>query len=518
MPQLVENEIKTSNTTNHISKPRALDSSAVDANVDLASVARPNLYSTQILRIALVVLFADVLAWVASLAVVVGPVWAISPASGLMFLAPIVLGSNLLFMVHAGLYPGLGMNPADELKKITSAIFLAILSTVLIGVCFLSLSLPAIAALVLIGSFEWMLVCALRGMARSYLVRVGWSIPYFILGERDATLTAFKQMHLFGKSLLRPAGRFVYSHEESMPVSSENSLYVTEQDELKFEREAIYLGTVEDLKAESVRRGVHWLFVVESSTYATPTTKQLSSLFPQVVVVHANQFASHREKVFCQGGIGGARFQDALKSPAAALMKRLVDLVVSGAALLVFSPLFLVVATLIKLSSKGPIFFGHTRMGRGGSTFKAWKFRSMVPNAQQVLHDYLQAHPELRDEWERDHKLKNDPRITWIGRLLRKTSLDELPQLWNVFVGEMSLVGPRPIVKEEIGKYAETYEEYKRVLPGITGLWQISGRNNTTYEERLFFDRFYVSNWSVWLDLFILVRTVKTVLFCEGAY
>lgn len=519
MPQLIENDIKPSIASEEsIPQNITLENSQFGSSVDLAPEVQANLYTTQVFRIAVVVLFADVVAWVASLAVVGVPAWVVSADAGLMLLAPIVLASNLLFMLHAGLYPGLGVNPADELKKITSAISLAIFSSSLIGIFFLSTPPFAIVALTAVGVFEWMTVCALRGIARSYLVKAGWSIPYFILGERRATLIAFKQMHLFGKSLLRPAGRFVFSHEESAVASSEKSLYVTEQDELKFEREAVYLGTAEDLRSESTRRGVHWLFVVESPTYATPTTKQLSSIFPQVVVVHANQFASHRERVFCQGGIGGARFQDALKSPTSAFIKRLVDLVVSGVALLMFSPLFLVLATLIKMSSRGPIFFGHTRMGRGGSTFKAWKFRSMVPNAQQVLHEYLLAHPELREEWERDHKLKSDPRITWIGKLLRKTSLDELPQLWNVFVGEMSLVGPRPIVKEEIGKYAETYEEYKRVLPGITGLWQISGRNNTTYEERLFFDRFYVANWSIWLDLFILVRTVKTVLFCEGAY
>lgn len=142
----------------------------------------------------------------------------------------------------------------------------------------------------------------------------------------------------------------------------------------------------------------------------------------------------------------------------------------------------------------------------------------MVPNANQVLQEYLSAHPELQAEWDKDHKLKNDPRITWIGKILRKTSLDELPQLWNVFVGEMSLVGPRPIVTEEINKYGPTFRDYLRVTPGITGLWQISGRNNTTYAERLEYDEFYVRNWSPWMDLYILSRTVRTVILCEGAY
>ena len=141
----------------------------------------------------------------------------------------------------------------------------------------------------------------------------------------------------------------------------------------------------------------------------------------------------------------------------------------------------------------------------------------MVVDADDVLEQHLHDNPEMLAEWNRDHKLKNDPRVAgWIGRLLRKTSLDELPQLINVLSGEMSLVGPRPIVDAEIGKYEHVYRQYERVTPGITGLWQISGRNNTTYAERIQLDDFYVRNWSIWLDLFILFRTFKTVLFREG--
>jgi lipopolysaccharide/colanic/teichoic acid biosynthesis glycosyltransferase len=141
----------------------------------------------------------------------------------------------------------------------------------------------------------------------------------------------------------------------------------------------------------------------------------------------------------------------------------------------------------------------------------------MVADADAVLKAHLTAHPELAAEWNLKHKLADDPRITAIGKLLRKTSLDELPQIWNVLVGEMSLVGPRPIVRAEMAKYAEALVLYLKVRPGITGLWQVSGRSNTTYEERVRFDEYYVRNWSVWLDIFVLGRTVKTVLKSEGA-
>ena len=185
---------------------------------------------------------------------------------------------------------------------------------------------------------------------------------------------------------------------------------------------------------------------------------------------------------------------------------------------LLLLPLLFAVAIAIKLTSKGPIFFGHGRIGREGKIFRAWKFRTMAANADEVLEQYLSAHPELREEWEKDHKLKDDPRITKIGKLLRKTSIDELPQIWNVLRGDMSLVGPRPIVTAEIEKYGEYFDLYTIVLPGITGLWQVSGRNDTTYEERVKLDSYYVRNWSPWMDLYLLMRTVKIVLLAEGAY
>jgi Undecaprenyl-phosphate galactose phosphotransferase WbaP len=176
------------------------------------------------------------------------------------------------------------------------------------------------------------------------------------------------------------------------------------------------------------------------------------------------------------------------------------------------------IAMLVKWSSKGPVFYGHERIGEGGRTFRAWKFRTMVENADETLEQYLQADPSLQVEWATNHKLKRDPRITNIGKLLRQTSLDELPQIWNVIRGEMSLVGPRPIVRNEVIKYGEEFDLYRRVRPGITGLWQVSGRSKTTYEERVTMDVHYVRNWSVWLDAYLLAKTVGVVLGKQGAY
>ena len=161
---------------------------------------------------------------------------------------------------------------------------------------------------------------------------------------------------------------------------------------------------------------------------------------------------------------------------------------------------------------------GHLALVRDGATFTAWKFRTMVRNASEVLARHLERNPALRQEWDRSHKLRHDPRVTAAGRVLRRTSLDELPQIWNVLRGEMSVVGPRPIVADEIALYGEAYELYTRVRPGITGLWQVSGRNDLPYEKRVQLDTYYIRNWSPWLDLYILARTVAAVLMARGAY
>jgi Undecaprenyl-phosphate galactose phosphotransferase WbaP len=200
------------------------------------------------------------------------------------------------------------------------------------------------------------------------------------------------------------------------------------------------------------------------------------------------------------------------------IAKRTLDILFSAFSLCLLSPLFFLVAAAIKLGDGGSIFYRQTRYGKEGKTFGALKFRTMAANADQILEKHLRENPEFETEWRRDHKLKADPRVTSIGRWLRRYSLDELPQLLNVLVSEMSLVGPRPIVHAEIGKYGRGYNLYSRVRPGITGLWQVSGRNNTSYQERVTLDEYYVRNWSVWLDYYILFRTIRVVLTADGAY
>jgi len=197
--------------------------------------------------------------------------------------------------------------------------------------------------------------------------------------------------------------------------------------------------------------------------------------------------------------------------------KRVMDVLGSIVLALTFLPIMLFVFFVLKRGG-GSVFFGHTRVGRNGVRFKVYKFRTMIPDADAVLRELLASDPSLRAEWERDHKLKNDPRVTRLGCFLRKTSLDELPQLWNVLTGEMSLVGPRPIVAEELVRYGRAARYYLATKPGLTGLWQVTGRNDTDYRRRVALDRHYAQTANLFTDLLVLLKTVGVVLFRRGAY
>ncbi|MCL2129947.1 MAG: undecaprenyl-phosphate galactose phosphotransferase WbaP [Treponema sp.] len=199
-------------------------------------------------------------------------------------------------------------------------------------------------------------------------------------------------------------------------------------------------------------------------------------------------------------------------------IKRFFDLGIIIVGGILILPFLLFIALLIKITSPGPVLYGHQRLGLNGKLFNAYKFRSMVMDAEKKLDEVLRADGRLRDEWEASHKLKNDPRITKIGKILRRTSFDEFPQLLNILKGEMSLVGPRPVTDKEIIKYGENATRILSVKPGLTGLWQVSGRSDTDYVERISYDLYYIQSWSVWLDIWIMYKTPGAILKGKGAY
>ncbi len=222
------------------------------------------------------------------------------------------------------------------------------------------------------------------------------------------------------------------------------------------------------------------------------------------------------------GALSSRRLGAAPASPERLLryrvLKRGMDLGLVALCLPVLLLLIASIALAIRLTSPGPIFFSHRRIRGHGRFFSMWKFRTMCVNSSEVLETYLAANPEARAEWRKTHKLKHDPRVTRVGDFLRRTSLDELPQLWNVVTGTMSLVGPRPIVAAEVEKYGDYFADYCLVKPGVTGLWQVSGRSQLTYPERVQLDRQYAHQWSLLGDVKILLRTLSSVANQDGAY
>ena len=217
---------------------------------------------------------------------------------------------------------------------------------------------------------------------------------------------------------------------------------------------------------------------------------------------------------------GDRRISRSLESLDGELFKRLFDILFSLSVLILFAPVYLLLAFSIALSSSGPIFYVQERVGKNRKRFYCLKFRTMVENADDILLEIMENSPHLRQEFEDNFKLKQDPRITWIGRFLRMTSLDEFPQFWNVLKGDMSVVGPRPLVEEELPRYGRHINKILTIRPGITGLWQVSGRNDIPYPRRVQIDLYYANDKNLWMDMWIIFKTIGVVIFPKnnGAY
>lgn len=204
--------------------------------------------------------------------------------------------------------------------------------------------------------------------------------------------------------------------------------------------------------------------------------------------------------------------------PVGGISKRSFDILAALAALILLSPIFVLIMALVKYTDGGSVFYGHRRIGYNGSTFRCLKFRTMAENGDAILQRHLDENPEALEEWRATRKLQDDPRVTVLGTVLRKLSLDELPQLINILKGEMSIVGPRPVVEDELELYEASAVYYLRSRPGLTGLWQVSGRNDVSYAARIAFDTHYVRNWSLIRDFVIVVRTIPAVCLSRGSY
>ncbi len=416
------------------------------------------------------------------------------------------LGLFIVVNALVGVYPGILLSPPEELQKLTQSVSVIFLA--LAGGLFLSkqggLFSRAIFLMAWVGTL--VTVPVLRSVLRRFAHRWRWwGHPAVIFGAGltgHAVAKVLAQSHRLGLKPIafldddpQKIGTCVHDVEVAGPLGRAGMI-------AEKHRDAVAIIAMPGLSSDKV------LKVLE--VYA--------SEFQRVIIIpDLFGLSSLWISAFDLGGILGLELHQKLLDKRRQMVKRTMELGLILIFLPIILPLMLLLAVLIKLDSSGPVFFGHDRIGMDGKDIRIWKFRTMYKGAGLALEECLATDPALRAEWGENHKLACDPRITHVGRILRKTSLDELPQLWNVLRGDLSLVGPRPIVWDEVSKYQAGFALYKKVKPGLTGLWQVSGRSDTSYAERVRLDAYYVRNWSIWFDIYILVKTPGEVFRCRGA-
>jgi Undecaprenyl-phosphate galactose phosphotransferase WbaP len=415
-----------------------------------------------------------------------------------------ISGLFLCIYLITGLYPGIGVGPVEELRRLTISTSLGMLA--LMGLSFYLRNITSWSRAVL--GLTWLLLLVSVPIMRKVFRRLAvyirlWGLPVAVIGESNGAAhiyTSLRKNRLIG--LWPVLCVKASSIRDVFPAPSE-------QQQTKWEGKALFrdidiaiivpqkapLGAVKNVLLDRTHRFKRVIVMFDEA--------RIGSVWftPLHLVEYLGLEVTHQ-----------------LIDPAQQVIKRLIDVALIIISLPILLPLFGLIALAIRLESPGPVFYSQKRIGHNGQEILIWKFRSMVLNAETVLKNYLDRDPAMRAEWNQSFKLKQDPRITKVGNILRRTSLDEFPQLWNVIRREMSLIGPRPIVSEEILLYKDDFEIYKQVLPGMTGMWQISGRNDLSYEERVSLDVYYVQNWSIWLDLHILLHTIITTVQAKGAY
>jgi Undecaprenyl-phosphate galactose phosphotransferase WbaP len=406
-----------------------------------------------------------------------------------------------------GLYPGYGFDSVEELRRHTYSVFAALAMLAVFATGFQVGGLLSRLQLVL-----FFLGLLLFAPFVQYFVKQGmrksawWGKPVLILSYKETGTSIVDLLNQNWELGYDPVAVFNYRLDATM-----GQLDVVDGQQA--------LAEVVDLAR---------MQGVDTAIFAMPHTRReqlvrltsLASLYFRHVLIIPNLSGITNSAVVARdlGGTFAVEVKYNLLNPWSLRAKRAMDLCATVVGGLLVLPLLLVLALLVYLESGGSVFYKDRRMGRDGNAFSCVKFRTMVPGAEDLLWRILESDAKLMEEYSTYHKLRDDPRVTRVGRFLRKTSLDELPQLWNVLRGEMSLVGPRPYLPRESKEIGITQSEILRVPPGMTGPWQVSGRNQTYFDDRVRMDAYYVRDWSIWLDLVLLARTVKTVLRGGGAY
>ena len=413
------------------------------------------------------------------------------------------VGFWILWRAYQGLYPGYGRSPQTELRLHTVGT-VTLLGAQIAAAFAVHRLVPSVPGLLLQWGLILILALLVRYGLRSLLIRggqYGRSISVIGAGQTAAlTIAHLKSNPAYG---LNPVVAYDDNPALHGTLLEGVPIVGTLDDALNAPRTAQALISIPGARAEVQQRVVNSVYAAYPFTWVVP---DLFGVPNQALQPHNI------------GSIASLEIKNNLRSVQARVIKRVLDLVLSLIGLILISPILLVIALLIRLDSEGPAIYKAERLGRDGKTFPCYKFRSMYQNGEQRLVELLATDSDRRAEYEKYHKLRDDPRVTRIGAFLRKTSLDELPQLLNVVLGQMSLVGPRPYLPREQPKMGNAAREILLINPGMTGYWQVNERSESTFERRLDMDRFYIANWSPWLDIIILFKTVRVVLISKGAY
>ncbi len=405
-------------------------------------------------------------------------------------MALVYLALNAMFRLYHGsvLHPASPVTPVEELRRLVGSSLLAHIGLIAyLALAYQTTEHYSRAVIVISGCLVALLAQQFRDLARRVAFRFEWArIPVVLAGEGDLVRqierTLAADWHI-GFRVMRTVG-----------------------------------SDVSDVVAAADETGVRILVSCLDPRVLRCQMSDLVRHFTHIEYMpSASSFPVSGGQIVSFDGIGGIEMVNQRHFRMLMIEKKVMDKVLALVAFVLLSPFFVVVPVLVKLTSKGPVFYRQSRLGKKGRPIRVWKFRSMYADADERLKAILESDPARRAEWEANFKLADDPRVTPLGRFLRKTSIDEFPQLFNVFAGDMALVGPRPIVEKEVPYYGTAYDTFASVKPGITGLWQASGRSDTDYARRVALDTYYVLNWSPWMDIWILFRTVGAVLFMRGA-
>ena len=401
----------------------------------------------------------------------------------------------------ADLYPGVMNSPAEDVKRLSICTFF--------GFCGIALSIfvedaedkiAIAAALVIAVPFATILLPGMREAVRRFFgLFKFWGLPAVVFcsgNSGDMVVNRFlKNGHLgYRPALIVNDAKKIKDEFMGVPVMapSQDLFDAIKKKKIKV---AVLSGYKSDF--DEMKKFFRYTIVVSNQLNSTmsgaPHLRDIAGIVAFSSTNYLTKIQSH-------------------------VAKRAFDIALILCSLPLTLPVCLLTALFVKLTSPGPVLYGHKRVGLNGKEFKCWKFRSMYIDADKQLKKILKENPEMKKQWDRDRKLENDPRVTPFGKFIRKTSLDELPQLINIFVGQMSFIGPRPVMQDELERYGKKADYILSVLPGLSGMWQTSGRSDTAYEDRVTLDAYYIQNWSIWLDIWILIKTVWVVLCGKGAY